>query len=607
MPTFNQAAFISNAITSLLNQQFKNWELLIINDGCTDETERIVKTFNHNKKIRYIKNSVNEGLGVCMNIGLNASRFDLITYLPSDDIVFPTHLGSMFKIINEFPDAILVFSGIKQIRHSLTGTSESDIKSTKDGNLQLAQVLHRKTKERWVERSEFVTDDYFKMYWKKLLGAGQFIPTHAITCQITDHPEQRHIKISRDLGGGLNTYRSFYGVTRPIRLQYKNEGILDETIIYRNYREKHEKAKDGLRILIVGELSYNPERIYALEEAGHELFGLWVKDPWWFTTAGPLPFGNIKDIPYDNWRKEVSKIKPDIIYALLNTVVIPFAAEVRKEFQEIPFIWHFKEGPFYCRQKGWWNQFHYLQTRSDGIIYLNDDIRKYYNICFPLGKDIDYMILDGDLPKKDRFKTKRSKRLSEETGGFHTVVPGRPFGISPADIKAMADGDIHFHFYGENWHGGNAHFVKQSKQVAPDHIHLHPFCDPENWTEELSRYDAGWLHNFESKNYGDILRCCWEDLNLPARMTTLISAGLPLLQHDNCGHIVATQSICKDFDIGIFFKRFEDLPEVFDNKEQIAQVRTNVWNKRMKFSFDNHVPELIRFFKRVIEKKASGK
>lgn len=603
MPTYNQASFIACAIISLLKQEFRKWELIIINDGCTDDTDDVVHTFISDERIKYLKNPKNKGLGACLNIGINESQYDFITYLPSDDVIYRSHLGSMLNVINKYPDAVLVFSGFKQISHNLAGTVESDFSMTNKGSLQLAQVLHRKTNERWVERSEFVTEDYFKMYWCKLSGTGLFIPTFSITCQITDHPDQRHKKINKELGGGLNAYRSFYRVAEPIRWRYKNEGILDETIIYKNYRKKQAKTKNGLKILIVGELAFNPERIYALEEAGHELFGLWVKNPWWFHTVGPVPFGNIKDVTYDNWGKEITKIKPDIIYALNSTLAIPLATDVRKAFPGIPFIWHFKEGPFYCKQKGLWNELHYLQTRADGIIYINDDIRKYYNICFPLGSTIDYMILDGDLPKRDRFKTKRSRRLSEENGGFHTVVPGRPFGISPGDIKTLADNNIYFHFYGESWHTEYAKFIKQSKQVAPDHIHLHPFCDPENWTEELSKYDAGWLHNFKSKNNGDLLMCCWEDLNLPARMTTLISAGLPLLQYGNHEHVVATQSICQELDIGVFFKRIEDLPVLFNNKERMEQIRTNVWNNRLKFSFDYHIPELIKFFRHIIEKK----
>ena len=605
MPTFNQASFVACAISSLLKQEFKKWELVIINDGSTDNTESVIRLFIPHDKIRYIKNIQNKGLGVCLNQGIKESSYNLISYLPSDDVIFPTHLESLFRIINQHPSVILAYSGIKYISNNLSSTIQTDYQATNEGYLELVQVLHRKTGEKWVERSEFVSEDYFKMYWMKLLNKGLFIPTRSITCQLTDHPDQRHKKISKELGGGLNSYRCFYQVNRPIRLKCKNEGTIDESLLYCNFKKKHLKSKDGLKIILVGELAFNPERVYALEEAGHELYGLWIKKPWWFHTVGPIPFGNIIDIPYCNWKNEISSLKPDIIYALLSTLVIPLATEVRSEFPAIPFIWHFKEGPFYCRQKGLWNELHYLQTKADGIIYINEEIRQFYNTCFPLGKDVDYMILDGDLPKINRFKTKRSILLSQKEGGFHTVVPGRPFGISPENIKSLANNNIHFHFYGENWQREYLHFIKQSQQVAPFHLHLHPYCDPDNWTEELSQYDAGWLHNFKSKNNGDVLLCTWEDLNLPARMATLVSAGLPLLQYDNSGHMVATQSISNALDIGIFYKDLNELSKLFNNRDKMNQLRDNVWKNRMKFSFDYYVPELIDFFKRVIKKKRS--
>lgn len=604
MPTFNQSAFISCAIQSLINQTHTDWELIIIIDGCTDNTEEVVNAFLHDGRIRYYKNAENKGIGSSINRGIDLAGYEYITYLPSDDIIFPQHLESLTHIFINDPDIILTYSGVKLINYNLSGIIETDFKGTvKEYGLQPVQVMHKKVREKWAERDEFVTGDYFQMYWKKLLPLGAFIPTGLITCQWVDHPDQRHKKISQNHGGGLNAYRNYYKVKAPIIFKSSESGIHDELKLYRNFRREYPKADRSLKILLVGELSFNPERIYALEEAGHELYGLWIGKPWWFHMVGPVPFGQIRDLSQENWREEIEIIKPDIIYALLNTLAIPLATEVLKHCSAIPFVWHFKEGPFYCRQTGLWNSLKHLQTKADGVIYLNDDIRKFYNICFPTGKGIDYMILDGDLPKKEWFKNIKKPLLSENGRGFHTVVPGRPYGIKAIHISILAKSNIHFHFYGENWHGQWDHFVKSAKELAPGHIHLHPDCTQENWTEELSQYDAGWLHYFESRNHGDYLRTNWDDLNIPARMTTLAAAGLPMLQRDNSEHIVATQTICKGLDIGVFFKDFNELGSVFGNKELMKKLRNNVWENRMKFTFDYHVPELIEFFRRVISRK----
>jgi hypothetical protein len=84
--------------------------------------------------------------------------------------------------------------------------------------------------------------------------------------------------------------------------------FIDEEKIYAPFRKKIPLAKDGLKILLVGELAYYPERIYALEEQGHRLFGLWTKDPEFsFATVGKLPFGNVEDVPYETWKKSIKK------------------------------------------------------------------------------------------------------------------------------------------------------------------------------------------------------------------------------------------------------------------------------------------------------------
>src|SRR3954447_24708781 len=95
MPTYNQGAFISRAIASLFLQTFENWELIIINDGSTDYTGEVVGEF-HDRRIRYFSHEQNEGIGGCLNKGIQIACFDYIAYLPSDDIFFKDHLASLY-------------------------------------------------------------------------------------------------------------------------------------------------------------------------------------------------------------------------------------------------------------------------------------------------------------------------------------------------------------------------------------------------------------------------------------------------------------------------------------------------------------------------------
>lgn len=366
------------------------------------------------------------------------------------------------------------------------------------------------------------------------------------------------------------------------------------------------KKKDGLKILLVGELSYNPDRICAFEEDGHKLYGLWTRIPKYsFSNVGPLPFGHITDIKYDNWEEEVMRIKPDIIYGLLNSCSVPIAHEVLMKCRDIPFIWHFKEGPFFCLSNGTWKYLIDLFSLSDGVIFLNKEIKKWYEQYIPHPKH--FMILDGDLPKKDYFYNRFSSKLSDLDGEIHTVIPGRMVGISLQDISLLAKSKIHIHLYTESYENKWSYKINEFKNAAPDYFHIHHHCDATKWTSEFSKYDAGWLHQIESYNNGYIELANWNDLNIPARLSTMMAAGIPCIQKDNTGHIVAMQSCLKEIQCGIFYSSILDLSKQLLDKERMIELRQNVIKNRMKFSFDFHIKEIINFFKEVInDKKSKG-
>ncbi|HYO28964.1 MAG TPA: hypothetical protein VER37_00165, partial [Thermomicrobiales bacterium] len=421
-----------------------------------------------------------------------------------------------------------------------------------------------------------------------------------------DHPDQRH-KLMRESEGGLNTYRSYYGVRQPLRFHSTVGNFQDEAARYAHYRVGPRPAvrPSGLKILLVGELAYNADRILAFEERGNRLFGLWMDRPYWYNTVGPLPFGHVEDIPFASWRQEVRRIEPDVIYALLNWQAVPFAHAVLDENPGIPFVWHYKEGPFINFEKGSWRQLVDLYARSDGGIYSSPEMRDWFATVVPEAVESKpTLVLDGDLPKRDWFAEHRTKRLSDDDGEIHTVVPGRPIGLHPETVAELAAERIHLHFYGDFTQGQWARWIERTRLLAPHHLHLHGTVDQDRWTEEFSRYDAGWLHSFPSRNGGEIRRADWDDLNYPARMATLAAAGLPMIQLDNAGSIVATQTLVREHDLGLFYRTIPDLGAQLRNRHRMDELGTNVWRERQRFTFDHHVDRLVSFFRRVISARS---
>jgi glycosyltransferase involved in cell wall biosynthesis len=597
MPTFEQMAFLPRALDSLRAQTLEAWRLVIVDDGSQDGTPELLEGLSEDPRVELVRLPENRGVGAALNAGLERVRTPLVAYLPSDDVYHRDHLASLVELLGAEADAVLAFGGV---RHSY---NRSSLGPPPDGWLQLVQVAHRLSDDRWVERSELVSDDLERLFWARLRERGGFVGTNRVTCEWVAHPDQGH-KVIRDPIGGINPYRRRYRVKEPLRFHSSTGNRIDEVAQYARFRDRPDtpSGRDGLRILVVGELSYNPERILALEERGHRLYGLWTDDPAWYTTVGPMPFGHVEDVPRPGWQSAVREIEPDVVYALLNWHTVPFAAEVRRELGDLPFVWHFKEGPFICLERGTWPDLVELTEQCDGVIHSSEEMAQWFDTVIPPRDPSTTLVLDGDLPKRDWFEgVGRTRRLSEADGEIHTVVPGRPIGLHVSTVAELAGEGIHLHFYGDFTHGQWREWIERAERIAPQHLHLHGTVDQDRWVEEFSRYDAGWLHIFRSENGGDIRAANWDDLNLPARMATLAAAGLPMIQLDNSDAIVATQNLTRRLAAGLFFRDIPDLGARLRDRTAMERLREAVWAQRAEFTFDTHADRLIAFFRRIID------
>jgi len=105
LPTFNRASFLPIAIRSVLEQTYIDWELIIIDDGSTDETNIIVSHFNDNR-IRYFWQE-NQERSIARNNGISKATGEYICFLDSDDFFLPNHLQVFYNnlIIKRCPIA----------------------------------------------------------------------------------------------------------------------------------------------------------------------------------------------------------------------------------------------------------------------------------------------------------------------------------------------------------------------------------------------------------------------------------------------------------------------------------------------------------------------
>ena len=92
MPSYNTAQYISQSIQSVLAQTYLNWELIIVDDCSTDNTENVVSVFLNDNRIKLLKNERNSGAAVSRNRALREARGKWIAFLDSDDLWEPEKL-----------------------------------------------------------------------------------------------------------------------------------------------------------------------------------------------------------------------------------------------------------------------------------------------------------------------------------------------------------------------------------------------------------------------------------------------------------------------------------------------------------------------------------
>ena len=118
-PSYNSAKFIAETIQSVQNQNYSNWEMIIVDDGSSDETENVVLSIIQNdNRIQFHKLSQNYGQAVARNTGIEKASGDYMTFIDADDIWFPTFIENNIKTIQE-TGIPFVFSSYKRANEQL--------------------------------------------------------------------------------------------------------------------------------------------------------------------------------------------------------------------------------------------------------------------------------------------------------------------------------------------------------------------------------------------------------------------------------------------------------------------------------------------------------
>lgn len=141
IPTYNRAHLIAKTVDSVLAQTFKDYEIVVIDDKSTDNTEEVLQPYINNQSVRYFKNEQNSERAISRNRGIDEAKGKYISLLDSDDILFPDCLAHAATFLSSNSDCrffhcqyVFVNEEHKVMSRQTYPRSENDFKNILTGN-----------------------------------------------------------------------------------------------------------------------------------------------------------------------------------------------------------------------------------------------------------------------------------------------------------------------------------------------------------------------------------------------------------------------------------------------------------------------------------------
>lgn len=107
IPTFNRRDYVVAALDSVLAQDFTDFEIIVVDDGSTDDTADVMRPYAD--RIRYVR-TANQGPALARNVGMQVARGEYLAYLDSDDLYYPYKLRLQATLLDENPDVGMVYT-----------------------------------------------------------------------------------------------------------------------------------------------------------------------------------------------------------------------------------------------------------------------------------------------------------------------------------------------------------------------------------------------------------------------------------------------------------------------------------------------------------------
>lgn len=244
MPSYNTAPYIKETIQSVLNQTYTNWELIIVDDCSTDNTDEVLSEI-HDERIKYFKNEKNSGAAVSRNKALREAKGQWIAYLDSDDLWMPEKLEKQINFMkkNDYTFSYTNYEEI-DVEGNKTGAKVTGPKkitrtgmfnycwpgcltvmfdATKVGLIQIEDIKKNNDYAMWLKVCRkadcYLLDEYLGQYRKGRAGS---VSTHSIKTMIGWHYKLFHEAekmgvVESLINTGRNLVFGFYKKKRYVR------------------------------------------------------------------------------------------------------------------------------------------------------------------------------------------------------------------------------------------------------------------------------------------------------------------------------------------------------------------------------------------------------
>jgi glycosyltransferase involved in cell wall biosynthesis len=266
VPMYNSAVFIERAISSIIQQSVRPNEIILVNDGSTDNGVEIIERTFPQVKIISINNS---GEGPARNAGIEASSSTWIAFLDSDDFWLPTHLESVSKVIEQFAEASVIATGIQR----WTPNTPLEIRQPL---IEIGEVVYFEEQvNRWnvitsssavVKREAFDSSGFFKKLtmgtdidmWERLALDHKF----ARTTEVTAVYVKNNSGASAKFGQKLAAYSEVSGEDLPL---YRSKNV--DVVRSRAEKKVLQMYQNQIRYASVTALLYHGQTNLAKKEA----------------------------------------------------------------------------------------------------------------------------------------------------------------------------------------------------------------------------------------------------------------------------------------------------------------------------------------------------